>query len=689
MDLKEIAEAYQLVYEKKKLDPVGKEDDDVDNDGDVDSSDEYLKKRRAAIGKAMGKDGDKEEEEEKKSKKEVKEAYGKKKKKKGHDCASKVKHEQYGIGNPVKGMHDLDESGKVAHYDVLFDHGVEKNVPVTSLEILEEGMHEHVIHDDKDKEVLWSNPSKDLMSAYYSMYEHHQKDKDGNTIPHEDEIEEEVEQLDELSTDTLKSYIPKAQKASRTLSSKKEVAKKKQGIDRAVDKVAEKEVYGRTVKKPKGTYALKNYEGNKKNYLMGREDRKGHEDYGKFPKSSGYREEVDLSFVDQLTEQELDNLVEGVVYDLLDEGIELDAIEGAFTEYLEEAKVTMGHDSYGPQTASRKEKKDVKIKQKKEKAEARAKASVERAEKFKKSVGKAVTGMKAKMHGGMADYAGKRGLMPTKAAAAAKKPTKVYKSKKYKTPEGEKKYAAAKAKEAEDLKKYNKVKDKKQSSGNIKVSMMGGGAKDTRSKLRSAVFKDVKDRVGKKAKAVIDAPAKAAQGIRSLAGKGKRKIGRSLIGLGQKMAEQGGELDMFDTVTAYLIDEGLVRDFDHAQRVMTTLDSTLIEEVHAQQLEYLKEYGGSTDKPMLITKADKTGNTKAYQNYKAGMKSKVTGKPMYQAADHMKNESLEDAYLKVYEEEQKPPRTAKGAMAYDGPNKAASEARDRIIAKTKKKMENK
>ena len=39
--------------EKKKLDPVGKEDDDVDNDGDVDDSDSYLKKRRMAIGKAM------------------------------------------------------------------------------------------------------------------------------------------------------------------------------------------------------------------------------------------------------------------------------------------------------------------------------------------------------------------------------------------------------------------------------------------------------------------------------------------------------------------------------------------------------------------------------------------------------------------------------------------------------------
>jgi hypothetical protein len=36
-----------------KLDPVGKADADIDNDGDVDSSDKYLKKRRSAIGKAM------------------------------------------------------------------------------------------------------------------------------------------------------------------------------------------------------------------------------------------------------------------------------------------------------------------------------------------------------------------------------------------------------------------------------------------------------------------------------------------------------------------------------------------------------------------------------------------------------------------------------------------------------------
>jgi len=52
----EMAAAYASIYEKK-LDAVGQEDADIDNDGDVDKSDKYLHKRRKAIGKAMGKKG--------------------------------------------------------------------------------------------------------------------------------------------------------------------------------------------------------------------------------------------------------------------------------------------------------------------------------------------------------------------------------------------------------------------------------------------------------------------------------------------------------------------------------------------------------------------------------------------------------------------------------------------------------
>lgn len=60
MNFKEKADEFtKKILESKmneKMDPVGKEDDDVDNDGDVDSSDSYLKKRRKAISKSM-KDG--------------------------------------------------------------------------------------------------------------------------------------------------------------------------------------------------------------------------------------------------------------------------------------------------------------------------------------------------------------------------------------------------------------------------------------------------------------------------------------------------------------------------------------------------------------------------------------------------------------------------------------------------------
>ena len=40
---------------KEKLDPVGQEDDDIDNDGDVDKTDDYLKNRRKAVSKAIEK----------------------------------------------------------------------------------------------------------------------------------------------------------------------------------------------------------------------------------------------------------------------------------------------------------------------------------------------------------------------------------------------------------------------------------------------------------------------------------------------------------------------------------------------------------------------------------------------------------------------------------------------------------
>ena len=53
--LRDLSDSYNEIYEaKKKLDPVGQEDDDIDNDGDIDKSDKYLLNRRKVRSKAIG-----------------------------------------------------------------------------------------------------------------------------------------------------------------------------------------------------------------------------------------------------------------------------------------------------------------------------------------------------------------------------------------------------------------------------------------------------------------------------------------------------------------------------------------------------------------------------------------------------------------------------------------------------------
>ena len=101
------------------------------------------------------------------------------------------------------------------------------------------------------------SPSK-LMDAYKSMYgnkeevinEHHKKDADGNTIPHEGE-EVKEENINELKSRTMLDYIDKASdsaskelgKAEKTTSRKKEVKarlkmdKRERGIEMAKDKI--------------------------------------------------------------------------------------------------------------------------------------------------------------------------------------------------------------------------------------------------------------------------------------------------------------------------------------------------------------------------------------------------------------------------------------------------------------------
>lgn len=209
------------------LDPVGKEDSDVDNDGDSDKSDAYLKNRRkkvsAAINSKIGEEVEDldeldnttlqnyktkaDKEIDRRFKKSVTDDSEENKRKianrakgyarastrltdrvigrktfeevdldesdltppevvKGskrpqdktagekdlikqgssdiHRCATKVAHEEWGVGTPVPTMHaEADENGNIEWYDVMFEHGIESKVQTEDLEILDEKKHGH------------------------------------------------------------------------------------------------------------------------------------------------------------------------------------------------------------------------------------------------------------------------------------------------------------------------------------------------------------------------------------------------------------------------------------------------------------------------------------------------------------------------------------------------------------------
>ena len=94
---------------KQKLDPVGKEDKDVNNDGKVDGTDNYLKNRRNAIGNAM-KGKDKKMEEAKKWCESCKAESG--------SCKCKKMEES----------EEIFSEEELAHFEAVMERGTQQNI---------------------------------------------------------------------------------------------------------------------------------------------------------------------------------------------------------------------------------------------------------------------------------------------------------------------------------------------------------------------------------------------------------------------------------------------------------------------------------------------------------------------------------------------------------------------------------
>ena len=57
----------------------------------------------------------------------------------------------------------------------------------------------------------------------------------------------------------------------------------------------------------------------------------------------------------------------------------------------------------------------------------------------------------------------------------------------------------------------------------------------------------------------------------------------------EQLSEDGREIDAFEAVISYLLDEGLAESWEQAEQIMTTLKAELVEEVYQNQLKKLSK----------------------------------------------------------------------------------------------------
>ena len=118
-----LEEAISQAINEKKLAPVGKEDGDIDNDGDKDASDRYLAKRRKAITKAIKKQDQKEEldKDDEKTVQKIADKLKKASKKHANQAKSLEKDLQDDVDKTLDTIQQANESKQKSMRSILAD----------------------------------------------------------------------------------------------------------------------------------------------------------------------------------------------------------------------------------------------------------------------------------------------------------------------------------------------------------------------------------------------------------------------------------------------------------------------------------------------------------------------------------------------------------------------------------------
>lgn len=157
----------------------------------------------------------------------------------GHLCATKVFHKEWAEGTPIYSQHaEPDADGNIAWYDVMFEHGIEKQVATDDLDILMSETHErHGKRKMKEDVESIQELSNKTLSSYTDKAAkerdtfHADRNKTADAARKYfnrkagvrkalEVTKEEVEDLEELSKDTVRNYYNKAGEQGRKIMGK-------------------------------------------------------------------------------------------------------------------------------------------------------------------------------------------------------------------------------------------------------------------------------------------------------------------------------------------------------------------------------------------------------------------------------------------------------------------------------------
>ena len=113
------------------------------------------------------------------------------------------------------------------------------------------------------------------------------------------------------------------------------------------------------------------------------------------------------------------------------------------------------------------------------------------------------------------------------------------------------------------------------------------------------------------------------------------------------------------------------------------MDKNITTEMSNLYTEVYKNFNPNKPDPKQVAAQAKQEQNRQQSNDPSGMKNRNIGGA---GGDKNMMKNSFEPEGEMVDEMKKAPRMQKGAMAYDGPNKERSEAADRVLAKTKKKM---